>query len=74
MGIIQARVSEQEVTLIQQYAETNNVSVSTLIRESILDKIEDEIDLNLYERAMEEHNTDPQDISFDEMMSELSDK
>jgi len=73
MGIIQARVSEQESALIQRYAETNNISVSTLIRESILDKIEDEIDLNLYERAMEEHHSDPQDISFDEMMSELND-
>ena len=31
----------------------------------------DEIDLDLYNQAMKEHNENPQDISFDEMMEML---
>jgi len=35
------------------------------------EKNEDEIDLDLYKQAMKEHNENPKDISYDEMMTEL---
>jgi hypothetical protein len=41
------------------------------MRQAVLEKIEDEIDLDLYTQAMKEHTENPQDISFDEMMTEL---
>ena len=42
---------------------------ANLTEEEIED--EDEIDLDLYNQAMKEHNKNPQDISFDEMMDML---
>ncbi len=36
-----------------------------------LEKIEDEIDLDLYHVAMKQHIKNPQVLSFDEMMKEL---
>jgi hypothetical protein len=46
----------------------NDISVSTLIREAVLEKIENEIDLKLYENAMREHERNPQAVDFSEMM------
>jgi len=37
----------------------------------VLEKIEDEIDLELYHAAMKQHKENPQVLSFDEMMEEL---
>ncbi len=71
MSIISLRMNEQEEKLIKEYARVNNVSVSELFRSSVLEKIENDIDLKLYHQAMVEHRNDPNDISFDEMIKEL---
>lgn len=71
MNSITLRINDDENRLIRDYAKANNISISELMRQSVLEKIEDEIDLAIYEQAMQEHKEDPQDISFDEMMTEL---
>lgn len=73
MTVISLRLDEQEDRLIKEYAKTKNISVSALIRSSVLEKIEDEIDLGLYNQAMKEHRENPQSISFEDMLKELSD-
>jgi len=65
-------MNEQEEKLIKEYAKVNNVSISELFRSSVLEKIENDIDLELYHQAMKEHHNNPNDISFDEMVKELS--
>ena len=52
---------------------SKNISVSALFRQSVLEKIEDDIDLDLYKQAMQEYNENPESISFEEMLEELSD-
>lgn len=59
MSVIQARVSAEEEAMISKYAKVKNISVSALIRESVIERIEDEIDLELYEKAMEEYRKNP---------------
>lgn len=71
MSIISLRLNEQEEKLIKEYARVNNVSISELFRSSVLEKIENDIDLKIYHQAMVEHRNDPNDISFDEMIKEL---
>ncbi|MGE7365447.1 type II toxin-antitoxin system RelB family antitoxin [Desemzia incerta] len=73
MTVISLRIDSQEDKLIKEYAKAKNVSVSALIRSSVLEKIEDEIDLDLYNQAMKEHKENPQSISFEDMLKELSD-
>lgn len=73
MTVISRRLDEQEDKLIKGYARTKNISVSALIRSSVLEKIEDEIDLGLYNQAMKEHRENPQSISFEDMLKELAD-
>lgn len=64
-------MNEQEEKLIKEYAKLNNVSISELFRSSVLEHIENDIDLKLYHQAMKEHHNDPNDISFDKMIKEL---
>lgn len=64
-------MNEQEEKLIKEYAKLNNISISELFRSSVLEKIENDIDLKLYHQAMAEHRDTPNDISFDEMIKEL---
>lgn len=71
MNSIILRINDDENRLIRSYAKANNISISELMRQSVLEKIEDEIDLKIYNQAMKEHKENPQDISFDEMMNEL---
>lgn len=52
---ISVRLSEEDTKLIKAYAEMNNTTLSDLIRNAIIEKIEDEYDLKCYEKAIEEY-------------------
>ena len=71
MGTISLRMDEEDAKLIKEYAKAKNITVSALFRNAVLEKIEDEIDLELYRTAMEQHIENPQVLSFDEMMNEI---
>ncbi len=71
MNSITLRLSDDENKLIRDFAKAKNITISELMRQSVLEKIEDEIDLKIYNQAMREHKKDLQDISFAEMMNEL---
>ena len=71
MNLITIRVSDDENRLIRDYAKAHNINISELIRQSVLEKIENEIDLKIFNQLLKEHEEDPQDISFNEMNSDL---
>lgn len=68
---ISFRLTEKEEKLVIEYAKANNITVSTLLRESVLARIENEIDLDLYDEAITEHRKKDISISFNEMLDEL---
>ncbi len=68
---ISIRLSEKENLLIKEYAKVYNMSVSELIRTAVLEKIEDEIDLKAYEKAMEAYKNNPVTHTLDEVEKEL---
>ena len=68
MSTISLCLNDEEEKLIKAHAELNNMSVSELVRNSVLEKIEDDIDLELYHQAMKEHTLKPNDITFDDMI------
>ncbi|CZQ85696.1 ribbon-helix-helix protein copg [Trichococcus palustris] len=69
MSNILLHLDEEEEKLIREYAKAKNITISTLIRNAILEKFEDETDLELYHAAMKQHHENPQVLSFDEMMA-----
>ena len=65
------RVAPSEEKLIKEYAKMKNISVSDLIRQSVIARIEDEIDLKLAKEAYEEYQKDPVTFSFEDVKKEL---
>lgn len=64
---ISLRLNDHDSMLIKKYAELNGISVSELVRQSVLEKIEDEYDLSLYKNAMAEYTENPQTYSHEEV-------
>lgn len=52
---ISVRLSDKDTELIKAYAEMNHISLSDLIRNAVLEKIEDEYDLESYHKAIAEY-------------------
>ena len=69
--VVSIRLSEQETSLIKDYAKLYNTSVSDIIRRSILERIEDELDMRAYEKAKAEYLAAPVTYSLDEVAKEL---
>jgi len=68
---ISLRLNEQDTALIKKYAALHNISISDLFRQAVMEKIEEEYDLECYEHAMKEFKKDSTTYSFDEAMKEL---
>lgn len=68
---ISLRLSEKDSMLFKQYAEMKGITISELVRQSVLDRIEDECDLKAYNEAMEEYKKNPVTYSLDEVEREL---
>ena len=68
---ISVRLSDKDTELIKAYAEMNNISLSDLIRNAVLEKIEDEYDLESYNKAMKEYKKNPKKYTMKEVKEEL---
>lgn len=68
---ISLRLNDEDTQLIKKYAEINNISISELFRQTVLERIEDEYDLECYNKAMEEYKKNPVTYSLDEVKKEL---
>lgn len=69
--IISLRLNDREGDLFRRYAEMNGLTVSDLVRQSVMARIEDEYDLNAYDAAMAAYLADPVTYSLDEVEREL---
>ncbi|MGH2088890.1 type II toxin-antitoxin system RelB family antitoxin [Aerococcus urinaeequi] len=61
-------VMDEEYLFIQYMAK---LSVSELVRTSLLTDLEKQIDITLYEKAMAQHQSKDESISHQEMLEEL---
>ncbi|MCD7741527.1 MAG: DUF6290 family protein [Ruminococcus sp.] len=68
---ISLRLSEDDSMLFKDYAQMHNMTVSELIRQSVLERIENEYDLASYEKAIAEFKENPVTYSLDEVKKEL---
>lgn len=73
---ISVRLNDKDTELIKAYAEMNGISISELVRKAIMEKIEDEYDLECYYEATEEHKKNPKTYTHEEVkkMMELWDE
>ena len=64
---VSVRLNAQDEKLFRDYAKSNNITMSELFRNAVLEKIEDEYDLKVYQEAIEEYRRNPVTYSFDEV-------
>lgn len=68
---ISVRLDNEEADLIRAYAKLKGISVSELVRKSVIEAIEDELDLKAYDQAMREYREHPVSFSLDEVEREM---
>ena len=68
---ISLRLNDADSMLFKKYAEMNGISVSELLRRSVLEHIEEEYDLQAYQEAIEEYRENPITYTLDEVEKEL---
>lgn len=64
---ISVRLNEEDTELFRKYAELNHMTLSDMIRNAVLEKIEDEYDLKCYEEAIKEYKKNPVTYSHEEV-------
>jgi len=69
--IISVTFSEEEASFLKSYAQLHNANISDIIRNAVLERIEDELDLRAYEKAKAEYLADPVTYSHEEVSKEL---
>jgi hypothetical protein len=70
MSTISLRLNDKDDTIIRKYAELHNIDLSTLLRQAVLEKIEDEYDLALFDKVWEEEKENEK-ISHENLKKEL---
>ena len=70
MSVISLRLSDRDNTLIRKYAEINGMDLSTFIRQAVIEKIEDEYDLALFNKVWEEEQGQER-VSHEQLKREL---
>ncbi|MBN1624302.1 MAG: CopG family transcriptional regulator [Clostridia bacterium] len=70
MSTISLRLNDRDDTIVRRYAELHNIDLSTLIRQAVLEKIEDEYDLALFDKVWEEEKANEK-ISHENLKKEL---
>lgn len=68
---ISLRLNPEDAILIKKFAEIKNLTVSELVRSAVMERIEDEIDLQSYNKSMAEYRKNPTSYTLEEVEREL---
>lgn len=70
MGVSSVRMSKEEEELIRAYCELHGLSVSTALKQALLEKIEDEYEIKWAEECIKkyESNSNQKFYTWDEVM------
>lgn len=68
---ISLRLNDADTMLFKKYAELHGLTISELVRQSVIEHIENEYDLQAYEKALAEYKANPVTYSLDEVEREL---
>ncbi len=64
---ISVRVSEEDKKMIQHYSNVHGMTSSELLKQATIEKIEDDIDLELYRQSMKAFEKDKKTYTPDEV-------
>lgn len=64
-------LKEDELALLEKYAEKHNMSMLEFIKVTILERIKDENDMEVYENAIKSYTKNPLSYTHSSLMREL---
>lgn len=70
MSTISLRLNDKDDKLIRKYAELHNMDLSSFIRETVLEKIEDEYDLTLFNKVWDQDQKEER-VSHEDLKRDL---
>jgi hypothetical protein len=70
LPIVLLKLNDKEDILIRKYAELQNMDLSTFIRQAVMEKIEDEYELSLFDKALKEEQNNER-ISHEDLKREF---
>lgn len=65
------RFSPEEEALIESYRQLTGMTISEIIRSSTIQRIEDELDIDIIREALSEYRSNPKTFTFEEEMKRL---
>lgn len=65
--IISLRLNKKDAKLFKEYAKSNGMTLSELVKSTVLERIEDEYDLKAYNEAIAEFEKNPVTYSLDDV-------
>lgn len=71
MSALSIRLNDDEKKIINAYAKFYNKTITQVVKEAILEKIENEFDLTELNKAIEEYEKNPVSYSSDEVWKML---
>ena len=71
MAHVFIKLNKEEKRLFNKYCSKNGMKLSSAMKNALLEKIEDEYDLALYESAMAEYEKNPVTYSLEEVRKEF---
>jgi len=63
--------TEEEIAMLEKYAVKNNISTTEFVKNTILERIKDERDMEVYETAMKTYSRNPSTYTHSSVMREL---
>ena len=69
--VISIRMNDEERNLAEAYAKLNGTTLSDSIKRAFFEKIEDEYDVALADKALKEYENNPKTYTLQELMKEL---
>lgn len=71
MSVLSVRMSEVEYRALEKFARANNVSMNQAMKDAFFEKLEDEYDLEVFDKAYAEYLKNPKTYTTEEIIKEL---
>lgn len=71
MSVLSVRMSDVEYQALEKFAKANKVSMNQAIKDAFFEKLEEEYDLEVFDKAYAEYLKDPVTRTLDEVIKDL---
>ena len=71
MSVLSVRMSKEEYELLQKYSTLKNMSMNQAIKQAFFERLEDEYDIEIFDKAYAEFLKNPKTYSKDEIIKDL---